>query len=303
MHRCFAEHCVPILVASLAIGGGVAAGPAFAQQDIKPKKPTRPLDELARTMEPSRRIVYKRVTGEKLELHLFAPDEHRSQDRRAAFVIFHGGGWTGGSPRRSYPFAKHFAQRGMVGISVGYRLLRRDSPTTVFDCVRDARSAVRFVRRRAKQWGIHPDKIVVCGNSAGAHLAAGTALFGEVNDPADPPNISPTPNALVLFYPVIDTSPQGYGQTKIGSKWREISPLHQVQRGMPPTLILHGTADTVTPFAGAQSFCERSQALGNTCRLIAHDGGQHGYLIFDIQRYQEAIQQVESFLTEQGFIQ
>ena len=70
-----------------------------------------------------------------------------------------------------------------------------------------------------RNFGIDPNRIVVSGASAGGHVAAGTALFEEVNEGTDNLDISCRPDALVLFYPVIDTSEHGYGQKKIGDRW------------------------------------------------------------------------------------
>ena len=70
----------------------------------------------------------------------------RRGEPRAAFVIFHGGGWTGGSPRSMYPFAEWAANLGLVGISVEYRFFKPGTDATVVQCVQDARSAVRYVR-------------------------------------------------------------------------------------------------------------------------------------------------------------
>lgn len=133
-------------------------------------EPKRPLDPIAAKIEPVRTVTYKQISDRQLKLHVFEPDGHKSSDRRSAFVIFHGGGWTGGSPRRTYPFADHFRKLGMVGISVEYRLLRKDSGVTVFDCVKDGRSAVRYVRQHAEELGVEPQKIIVAGCSAGGHV-------------------------------------------------------------------------------------------------------------------------------------
>ena len=65
---------------------------------------------------------------------------------------------------------------------------------------------------------------------------------------------------MILYYPVIDTSIDGYGNEKIGDRWEELSPVDNVYQS--PTLVLHGTGDTVTPFAGAKRFaCARSRNL------------------------------------------
>ena len=259
----------------------------------------RPLDPIAAKLEPTRTVVYKHVGDRSLRLHVFEPEGHKPSDRRPAFLAIHGGGWTGGDARRFYPIADWFRRQGFLGISLEYRLLNAKAGTTVFDCVKDGRSAVRYIRSHADELGIDPQTIVVSGGSAGGHIAAGTALFDDVNDDSDNLAVSPHPNILVLFYPVIDTSAAGYGQKKIGDRWREISPVHHVRKGLPPTLVLHGTGDTVTPYAGAKSFFDQMQAAGNHCELISHENGRHGYFIFNLQLYEEAMQQTLTFLRDQ----
>lgn len=262
----------------------------------------RPLEAIAAKLKPTRTVVYKQVGVRSLHLHLFEPDGHKPSDRRPAFLAIHGGGWTGGDARRFYPVADWFRQQGFLGVSLEYRLLNSKTEitaktkTTVFDCVKDGRSAVRYLRSHAAELGIDPHRIVVAGGSAGGHVAAGTALFDDVNEDSDDLSVSPHPNVLVLFYPVIDTSAAGYGQKKIGDRWQELSPVHHVRKDLPPTLILHGTGDTVTPYAGARSFFDQTQAAGNYCELISHPDGRHGYFIFDLQLYEQAMQQTLKFL-------
>ncbi|MGE3777007.1 MAG: alpha/beta hydrolase [Pirellulaceae bacterium] len=265
-----------------------------------PAAAVRPVDALAARLEPTRTLVYKTMGDRELRLHLFEPDGHRPEDRRPVLIAIHGGGWTGGEPRRFYPFAAHFQRLGWVGVSVEYRLLNRPPGTTVFDCVCDGRSAVRYVRSHAQELGIDPDRIAVCGGSAGGHVAAGTALFPEVNDPQDDSAISPIPNALILYYPVIDTSGDGYGQAKIGERWRELSPVHRVRGGLPRTIVFHGTGDRTTPFRGAQAFADGMRAAGNTCELVIHEGGVHGYFLYDLHLFAETMKRTEQFLAEAG---
>lgn len=260
------------------------------------------LTPLAKNAKPTRKVVYKTVGDRKLHLHIFEPKGHQPTDRRPVFLAIHGGGWTGGNAPGFYPFAEHFAAQGIVGISLEYRLRNSRDGTTVFDCVRDARSAVRWIRQNADNLGIDPAKIVAMGGSAGGHLAVSTALFDRVNEDSDPADVSARPNALILMYPVIDTSADGYGQTKIGDRWRELSPVHNVRGGLPPALIFHGTADAVTPYVGAKSFQDQSVAAGNTSTLITHPGGRHGYIIFDRAEYDHALMQMTDFLRQQRLL-
>jgi acetyl esterase/lipase len=292
---------LPALAVAIAWPGLLAAvdAPAAAKPEAKGK------DYVASrvpSLTPDRVIVYKKIDGRELELRVFLPDGWKATDRRPCFHILHGGGWSGMDPSRMYPFASDFAERhGMVGISVQYRLYQPGS-TTVFECVKDARSSVRYVRAHAAELGIDPGRIVVSGGSAGGHLAAATALFDEVEEESDDRSVSCRPDALILLFPVIDTSPEGYGHAKIGERWRELSPVHHVRAGLPPTLLFHGTGDTVTPFAGAKAFHEAMLAAGNRCDFDVNEGGKHGYLMFEEPLYEDTLEKSAAFLASLGFI-
>ena len=292
----------PLLFCAIAaLAGGIAA----AEPKSKPVAPTRPpdaVDLMAATLEPSRAVVYKKVGDRELHLYVFEPTGYSPTDKRACFITIHGGGWTAGEPRRMYPFADHFAKRGMVGISVEYRLFSPAKGVTVFDCVKDGRSALRYVRAHAAEFGIDPQKIIVQGGSAGGHLAAGTALFDGVDEAGEDTSVSCVPNAMVLLFPVIDTSTNGYGNAKIGARWREISPLHLVRAGVPPTLLFHDTGDKTTPFQGAKAFHEAMLKAGNRCDFVVHEGGAHGYLMRTRPLYDEAERKTDEFLASLGFL-
>jgi len=252
---------------------------------------------LAAPLKPSKLVVYKKVADRELHLHMSQPDGWKASDKRVCYVTIHGGGWTGMGPERMYPFADHYAKLGLVSFSVQYRLANAKTGVTVFDCVKDARSAVRYIRARASEFGIDPDKIIVSGGSAGGHLAASTAMFDAVNEDGEDTKISPTPSALILLFPVIDTSKEGYGNARIGDRWKELSPAHNVRPGLPPTITFHGTGDTTTPFKGAQIFHEAMLKAGNRSELVVNEGGAHGYLMRTQPLLEECFAKSDAFLT------
>jgi acetyl esterase/lipase len=278
------------------------AAPALAQTSAKAKAPDA-VDTLAKDLKPSKIVVYKKIAERELQLHVFEPAGFKPSDKRACYLIIHGGGWTGGAPPRMYPFAAHYAKLGLIGISMSYRLHSAKTGVSVFDCVKDARSAMRYIRAHAAELGIDPQKIIVSGGSAGGHLAVSTALFDKVNEEGDDLAVSASPNALVLLFPVIDTSKEGYGQAKIGERWQELSPAHNVRAGLPPTLIFHGTGDTVTPFAGAKAFHEAMLKAGNRSELDVNDGGAHGYLMRDKVLFDDTMKKTDAFLKSLGLLQ
>ena len=257
--------------------------------------------QLALKTEATREIVYKKVGDRELRLFFFEPHGWKSSDHRPCFIGIHGGGWTSGAPRSMYSFVSHEVEQGLVGISVEYRLYKAGTDVSVFECVKDARSAVRYVRAHAVELGIDPQKIVVSGASAGGHLAVATARL-PFDEAGEDTRVSCAPNALVLFSPVIDTSSEGYGNAKIGERWQELSPAHQVRAGVPPTIVFHGTADATTPYAGAQRFNEAMRGAGNRCELVTVEGAPHTYMFKDAARHADTLRQMDTFLISLGFI-
>ena len=130
----------------------------------------------APTFRPDHTVVYKAVEGDDLALHVFLPRGWKRGDRRPAIVFFFGGGWVGGTPAQFYPHNRYFALRGMVAISAQYRT-RNSHGSDPFACIADGKSAMRWVRAHADEFGIAPDRIAAGGGSAGGHVAASTALL------------------------------------------------------------------------------------------------------------------------------
>jgi acetyl esterase/lipase len=281
----------------LAFALGLAVAPFAAAHDAAKKASARSFESLQASFKPDRIVTYHEVDGRELKLHVFHPKGFTASGKYPAFVAIHGGGWKNGNPQRFYPYAGAMAEKGHVGISVEYRLVSQKG-VSVFDCVKDGRAAVRYIRAHAGELGIDPRRIAVAGGSAGAHVAAGTALFDGVDHPGTDAAMSCRPDALVLFFPVIDTSEKGYGCKLIGDEWRTISPVGQVKPHAPSTLVFHGDADKVTPYAGAVLFQKRMLDAGNVCELVTHPGGNHGYIHTDIALFDDVIRRTAEFLAK-----
>lgn len=258
--------------------------------------------DLGSVLEPSEKITYKTIGKVQLQLHIFRPVQSgKSGKVTPAFVIFHGGGWMGGEPRVGYPFAKHYADRGWTGISVQYRLITKANHLSAVDCDKDARSAIRYIRAHAKQLGINSKEIIAAGLSAGGQLAAATALFDGMDDESDDLKISPIPQALVLYYSVVDTSPEGYGHEKAGPDWQQTSPLYRVKSGMPPVILFHGSKDNTAPYKGAVDFRSAVLNAGSRCELVTFDGGGHSYFMKDNRLFNDVMLKTDLFLKSLGF--
>ena len=241
------------------------------------------------------------LDGAPLEAHVFDPGP--SMRPRAAIIVFHGGGWAVGDPTWAYERARRYAQRGMIAIAAQYRLSDQ-AAISPLEAVADARAQIAWARANAARLNIDPARIAVYGWSAGGHLAAAAAQAGDA---------ASRPDALVLLSPAVDLERDSWFARLLGRRGNveDYSPLRHVGTGMPPTLILQGDVDTVTPLPGAQAFCSAMQAAGNLCELEVYRG--YGHLFTpagqddrgtpdpDPATATAAAERADRFLLERGF--
>jgi acetyl esterase len=247
--------------------------------------------------------------GQPLPLLLYAPAETAARPS-AAIVLFHGGGWTVGQARWMEPAARLMANAGMLAVSVEYRLADQ-AGVTPFDSVADARAALRWVRHNAARLGIDPQRIAAGGVSAGGHLAAAAAVFDEPFGDV----VSARPDALVLWSPAVAVAGDGWFGKLTGGTARAaaLSPDLHVRPGLPPTVLLQGEQDSVTPAGGAERFCGRMRVSGNRCELTVYPGVGHlftrnlqqqekpDYAAIDMKIDADADQVALAFLRDLGF--
>lgn len=259
--------------------------------------------KLPDTYSPSQIVTYKKTDKSDLKLDIFNPKDHKPSDKKPAIIFFFGGGWVGGSTKQFHPHAGNFASQGYVAICADYR-----TSISPFICVEDGKSAIRWIRAHADELGINPGQIIAAGGSAGGHVAACSATIDGF-DLGENLNKSSKPNALILFNPVIDTTEKGFGLKAVGEKRKtEISPCHHVKKGIVPTLIFHGTADTTVPFENVERFTKLMKDAGNQCTLIPYENQGHGFFnstLFkpgnDPKIFQSTLEHSHQFLIKLGF--
>jgi len=257
---------------------------------------------------PGARVeTYKTVGDTQLKLWIFTP---ASASNAPAIVFFFGGGWNSGLPQQFEEQCRYLAKRGMVAITADYRVKTRHDAKPV-QCVADARSAIRWVRAHAAQFGIDPQRIVAAGGSAGGHLAACTAVITEFDEKSEDATVSATPNALVLFNPALvlaplpGMDPAGFGTRvpaeRLGTEPTRISPVHHVKAGAPPTIIFHGREDATVPFKTAEAFAAAMKKAGNRCELVGFDGQKHGF--FNHEPFlTKTLEAADKFLVSLGYL-
>jgi acetyl esterase/lipase len=269
---------------------------------------TKPATKPVLPPAPAGVIIEQNVTylapdrEEKLDLYLPQVRDAAS-GVSPAVVIIHGGGWVGGDKAgsREFNIGTTLAKAGYVCASINYTMDRAHLfPNNLHDC----KNAVRFLRASADKYQINPARIGVIGGSAGGHLALMVAYTSGVAElePSTPyPGVSSEVHCVVDMYGITNlmtrsnTSPDGTPTTRRANTalvrgtrdenpagWNQGSPVFHVSPKSPPTLILHGTADTTVDRNQATELAARLKENGVEHELIMLDGIGH---TFDLQTW------------------
>nr|WP_299384196.1 alpha/beta hydrolase [Allomuricauda sp.] len=249
------------------------------------------------------KVLYKQVDTTQLYLEIHYPETFEEGKTYPAMVFFFGGGWIGGDRNHFIHHAQYFSKRGLVCFLADYRTKNANN-TSPFESLKDAKSAVRFIKKNASRFQIDPTKVIASGGSAGGHLAAATALIPEHNEDTDDLSVDCRPHALVLFNPVIDNGPGGYGHERIGDNYKGFSPIHNIRKGAPPTIIFLGTKDKLIPVVTAQYYKKVMEKVGSRCDLELYEGKGHGFFNHkSFEYYKQTVTAADKFLVSLGYLE
>jgi acetyl esterase/lipase len=286
----------------LALGGAAAAQPA-----PDPVPPHRV--EMPGAVTATYDVVYRTLPGYRpLTLDVYAAAKPGGP-ARPLVVYVHGGNWVGGSLRsvgtvdNGPQLFAALAARGYTVASVGYRL----SGEARFPAAeQDVKSAIRWLRAHAADYGVDPARVAIWGGSAGGQLAALAATSCGVAalepSPAGRPPAGPEPSdcvqAAVIFYPLVDLAALDKAQAKadqpdggpdtvearyLGCRLSacpaglaaSANPITYIDGKSPPMLIMHGTADRTSPFQQSQMLQAAMRAKGAPADLVLVPGVDH----------------------------
>lgn len=257
---------------------------------------------------PDREFVYKSIDGIDLKLYVYAPEGHDLQEPKPVIVLFFGGGWVGGKASQLSAQCDFFARQGMVAITADYRVKGRHK-TTPKECVKDGKSAIRWIRSHAKELGIDPNQLIAGGASAGGHVAAAAGTGVAIDESTDDLSVSARPNALVLFNPVFDNGPGGYGHERVSEYWETISPMHNIDAQTPPTIVFFGDKDQHVPVETPKEYQQAMEAVGGRCDVFIYPGKGHGFFNYraggDADKnkfFYETMQESATFLKSLGVL-
>ena len=223
--------------------------------------------------------------------------EIRLSHLRPMVVVLPGGGYMATSDREAEPIALEYLAQGFNSAVVRYRI-REDAawPNPQVD----VSEALKYIRANAKRFLTDPDKIALCGFSAGGHLAASMGVHWndpEIQKRSGCMNGENKPNALVLGYPVINDHGLFYDPRSMGTLLRNYAGTEEydkmfeyvccekfVKAGVtPPTYIFSTWADATVPIKNSLDFAQALNAEGIPAEIHIFQEGAHGLGLADFR--------------------
>ncbi len=235
------------------------------------------------------------------------PQEKRRELPLPVAAFFFSSGWDHGQISQFAPHSVYLASRGMLSVAFDYRVHNKHG-TGPLEAIPDVADALRWLRLNAEELNINPSQIVGIGGSGGAHAVASSALLAKPLRRGETlPEDHSQPNAMVLFNPVLDTSKRGFGLDRFSdaATAKKHNLVRAVRKQLPPTLIMHGTADRVIPFSGSYDYARKASRKKNICRLIEFEGAGHGFFNFNVsfERYEATLLAMDEFFVSLGLIE
>jgi acetyl esterase/lipase len=301
--------------ATAAIGIILLSAAALARQAApQTVDPTTRFVQVANTYSLTADVTYLRASGADLKLDVYRPSN--AAGPTPVLMFMHGGGWTNGSKNSSLFAFLPFLEMGWAVVNVEYRLADVAlAPAAVEDC----RCALRWIYQNATQYKFDLDNIVTAGQSAGGHLALTTGMIPasaglDRQCPGDRRRAWTTGDlgtqemrvaAVLDFYGITDVedlmnrkpgTSGNFTEAWLGSAMdraataKRVSPTAYVRKGLPPIMIIHGTADSVVPIDQATKLKKLLDSAGTPNELYSVEGGGHGgWTTADMQKVYNAI--------------
>ncbi|MDP3984101.1 MAG: alpha/beta hydrolase [Acidimicrobiia bacterium] len=244
----------------------------------------------------------------ELTMDLYRSDVDRPP--APALIYVHGGSWGGGDPRRQFrTVTHHLASQGWIVLTIRYPL----SPAATFpDHLVGVNRAIHWARTTGQEFGIDPGRLTIAGGSAGAHLAALAALTNGKYQPGFEDADTSVAAAVVLYgiydffnrnrtrfdWPLIPNRVMKATSEQAPDRFREASPIDQVNADAPPFLVVHGTHDSLVPPDESRYFAQALAAAGADVELLEVHGAQHAFDALGGIRTRALAARIEQFLDQ-----
>ncbi|RCJ25454.1 esterase [Nostoc sp. ATCC 43529] len=246
-------------------------------------------------------IIFATPGGVPLKMEVYQPPE---VGKYPAAIVIYGGAWQRGNPSAYPEFNQYIAHQGYTVFAIDYRHAPKYKFPSQLD---DVRTALNFIRKHAAEYEADPERIVLLGRSAGAHLAMLAAYqpdappiravvnyYGPVNlteGYKTPPNPDPINSRAVL------RAFLGGSLEELPNQYRIASPINYLTHPLPPTLLIYGSRDHLVQVRFGRQMYERLHGSGNTAVFLEIPWAEHAFdAVFNGVSNQLALYYTERFL-------
>ena len=233
------------------------------------------IKDISRKLKNSEAIISAYIPENSEEINI--------NKKRETIIICPGGGYEFTSDREAEPIALKFVAQGFNAVVIRYSIAPVRYPTALLELA----ETVRYVREKEKEWNVDTEKVIVCGFSAGGHLAGSLGVLWNneiIEKYLDIKNEEVKPNAMILCYPVISSGEfahKGSFDSLLGEKEAEISRENLsleklVSIETPKTFLWHTFDDGTVPVQNSLLFSNALASNKVQFELHIYPSGVHG---------------------------
>ncbi len=239
-------------------------------------------------------VVFSTAAGTPLTMQILVPWREEGSGQRYPLIVFlQGSAWTSPDVNYELPQLAQYARAGYVVASITHRSRLEGHPAPAF--LQDAKTAIRFLRANAEEYGVDPQRVCFFGTSSGGNTSMLVALTGddERYRTDEYAGYSDAVQLAVECFGPSDLWPllAMRGKEKLDELTtfvggdpeehreiiREMSPLRILPqaKNVPPMLLLHGDADELVPYEQGVAMYEALREAGHEAEMICIDGAPH----------------------------
>ncbi len=234
------------------------------------------------------RLIELSVEGQKegaakLRLYLLDPVSAAPQKERPMVIVVPGGGYEFCSDREEEPVAMRFLAMGCHACVLDYSVAPNRFPVAL----RELSLAIAIIRENAKAWHVDSNSLLLCGFSAGAHLALSAGVFWHRSvayESIGRKAADVRPDGLILCYPVVTSGQYGHRgsfEALLGKEAQKelletVSLERQVTPQAPPVFLWHTVTDNSVPVENSLLLAEALRKSQVNFELHIYPSGGHG---------------------------
>jgi arylformamidase len=234
--------------------------------------------EACATLDCREDVSYGKHTDQVIDIF---PAKGKQGIATPVFIFIHGGYWRMLSQKESSFMAPNMVDNGIAVVTVNYSLAPVASLDTI---VRQCREAVAWVYRNAADFGGDPNRIFVCGSSAGGHLTGMMVAGGWHDDlgiPADVIKGAIPISGLHDLEPMRHSCVNEWVQLDAHSAHRN-SPVQHLPDDLCPLILTYGGSETAEFKRQSSIFADAWRAKGGQAELFEHATRNHFDIVFDL---------------------